>query len=90
MNFGITKITNTAVTNDIGQFRFGESDDTKKRLSAVSNTNKFRQETGCTQLNVGYGAIVMGIINIIRRATKNIVDISLISVGTKQYIRTHW
>ena len=32
--------------NDIGQFRFGESDATKKRLSAVSNTNKFRQETG--------------------------------------------
>ena len=76
--------------NDIGQFRFGESDATKKRLSAVSNANKFKQETVCTQLNDGYGAIVMRMNDVIRRVTKNIVDISLISVGTKQYIQTHW
>ena len=36
-----------------------------------------------------YGAIEMRINNIIRRAMKNIIDISLISdsVGTKQYFR---
>ena len=47
VNFELTRITiYTDVINDIGQFRFGESDATKKVLSAVSNTNKFRQETG--------------------------------------------
>jgi len=30
---------------DIRQFRFGESDVTKIRLSAVSNANEFIQET---------------------------------------------
>ena len=41
------------------QFRYGESDVTKKQRVSVSN--EFRQETGCAQLNlsVGYGAIVM-------------------------------
>ena len=39
MNYELTRITltYTDVINDIGQFRFVESDTTKKRLSAVSN-----------------------------------------------------
>ena len=58
MNFELTRITNYAdVINDIGQFRFGESDATKKRVSAVSNTNKFDQTRNW--MNVGYGTTVM-------------------------------
>ena len=41
----------------VSQFRFGKSDITKKRLSAVPSAHEFRQEL--SELNVGYEAIVM-------------------------------
>jgi len=67
---------------DIRQFRFGESDVSRIRLSAVSNANEFIQETRRTYLNVGYGTIVIRMNNVIRRATKDTINISLKSIGT--------
>jgi hypothetical protein len=72
------------VIDDIGQFRFGEGDVAIKRLSAVSNANEFMQETGCAYLNVGYGAIVMRMNNVIKKATKDTISLKL--VGTKKCI----
>ena len=54
------------MTNDIGQVRFGESDATKKRLCAVSNTNKFRQKTGCTY----YKQIIRLIVSSVKKTFK--------------------
>jgi hypothetical protein len=58
----------------------------KNRLTAVSHANELIQETGCANLKAGYGAIVMRISNVIRRVTKDTINITLKSVGTKQYI----
>jgi hypothetical protein len=74
------------VFNDIGQFRSGDGDVTKKRLSAISNANELMQETGCAYLYVGYGAIVMRMNNVVRRTTEDTINIDLKSVSTKQYI----
>jgi len=75
------------VVYDISQFRFGEDNITKIRLSAVSSANEFIQETRCAKLNIGYGTIVMRMNNVIRRAIKDTINISLKSVGAEQYIQ---
>jgi len=68
---------------DIRQFRFGDSDITKIRLSPVSSANKFRQETRRTQLNVGYGTIVIRMNNVIRRTMEDTINIRFKSIGTE-------
>jgi hypothetical protein len=47
------------------------------------------QGTECAYLNASNGAIVMRMNNVIRRAAKDTIDISLKSVGTKQCIWAH-
>jgi len=68
---------------DIRQFRFGDSDVTKIRLSAVSNANEFIQETRRTLLDVGYGTIVIRMNNVIRRTMKHTIKISFKAIGTE-------
>jgi len=71
---------------DIRQFRFGEGDVTKMRLSAVFNANEFKQKTRRTKLNVGSGTIVIRINNVIRRAAKDTfinINIDICSIKLK-------
>jgi len=68
---------------DIRQFRFGDSDVTKIRVSAVSSANELRQETRRTSLNVGYGTIVIRMNNVIGRTMEDTINISLKSIGTE-------